>query len=84
MTTFKVKSLGLHLNDNLIDFDNNDIKVALNDYIINRSITLENYITCYLAGTGLKVTDIVLIEQRTSEGLQFYCKPKEDKENGQS
>ena len=84
MSTQPIHKWELYLKDNLIDFYNNDIKVAFNDYIIYRSITLENYITCYLAGTGLKVTDIVLIEQRTSEGLQFYCKPKEDKENGQS
>ena len=83
MTKFQVKDLQLYLNNDLICSIGNDIEVALNDYVINKSIALESYISCYLQETGLKVTEIMLIEQKTDNGWMFYCKPKEDKENGQ-
>ena len=43
-----------------------------------RAENLENLIACYIVETGLKASEIELVEMRSEDGLQtkWFCKPR--------
>ena len=53
----------------------------INEYIIKRANAQENYIACYLRETGLKASDIVLVEQTIGLTTTWYCVPKAERPN---
>jgi hypothetical protein len=42
-----------------------------------RAENLENFIACYIVETGLKASEIELVEMRSEDGLQtkWFCRP---------
>jgi hypothetical protein len=44
--------------------------------ITNTIVMTESLIKLYMAETGLKITEIELIEQREVDKIVFYCRPK--------
>lgn len=50
----------------------------IREHAEKRAEMLESYIASYLRKTGLSVTDIVFVEQRSDDGLrtEWHCEPK--------
>ena len=49
------------------------------EYAQKRAESKENFIACYLAETGLKVSEVMLVEKRSDDGLriEWYCEPRQ-------
>lgn len=56
------------------------INTTIRNYVIQLAACKENLIARYMLETGLKASEIVIIEQRTPEGFKFYPARKKDYE----
>ena len=55
----------------------NPIDDLFSEYIIKRAEARENFIASYLKATGLRITEIVLVEQHFDDRIEFRCEKKD-------
>ena len=55
-----------------------ELDLMLKEYAKKRAEAIENYIACYINQTGLKVDEIILVEQKSDDDLriEWHCEPK--------
>jgi hypothetical protein len=53
-------------------------KEQIQEIVEKRAESIENFIACYLVETGLKIDEIVLVEEHcyASSKIKWYCEPK--------